>query len=321
MESTRTIEGIVTDFRWRNPHVYFNVDVIDDDGNVVEWNVQMGAIVPVERMGWDRDTLEPGDRVVVDLRPAVSGRPYGILEAIDRNGVELTTSFPEGSSEAVLPVPDGTLRAESIEGVWIADGSKFAAYPGGGMDNYFLANLVLTDAGRAARASFDPLSVESPESRCIARPAPGMLMAAHFFPIQIEIAEAENIVYLRSEMWDEVRSVYMDGRDHPNIDERTNGGHSIGRWDGDTLVVDTRNFSDHRSPYQIGVPSGAQKHLIERYRLNEDRTHLIVEYTLADPQYLAEPLVDSLELIYAPEMRIGRFDCDPEASDAFLPER
>ncbi|NIO39638.1 MAG: hypothetical protein GTO41_05255, partial [Burkholderiales bacterium] len=64
-----------------------------------------------------------------------------------------------------------------------------------------------------------------------------------------------------------------------------------------------------------------QKHLIERYRLNEDRTRLIVEYTLADPQYLAEPLIDSLELLYAPDMRIGRFDCDPAASSAFLPER
>ncbi|NIO39639.1 MAG: hypothetical protein GTO41_05260, partial [Burkholderiales bacterium] len=103
---------------------------------------------------------------------------------------------------------------------------------------YFLANFVLTEAARAARASFDPLSAENPESRCIARPAPGMLMVAHFLPIEIEIAEAENIVYLRSEQWDEVRSVYVDGRDHPNSDERTNGGHSIGRWEGDTLVVD-----------------------------------------------------------------------------------
>ncbi|NIO39640.1 MAG: hypothetical protein GTO41_05265, partial [Burkholderiales bacterium] len=86
MESTITIEGTVTDFRWRNPHVYFNVDVIDGDGNAVEWNVQMGAIVPMARMGWDRDTLEAGDRVVVDLHPAVNGRAYGILESIERDG-------------------------------------------------------------------------------------------------------------------------------------------------------------------------------------------------------------------------------------------
>ena len=42
-------------------------------------------------------------------------------------------------------------------------------------------------------------------------------------------------------------------------------GHSIGTLEGNVLIVDTRNFEDHRSPYQTGVPSGAQKHVVERY--------------------------------------------------------
>jgi hypothetical protein len=86
------------------------------------------------------------------------------------------------------------------------------------------------------------------------------------------------------------------------------------------LVVDTRNFADHRSPYQIGVPSGALKHVVERYRLTEDQTRIIVDFTLEDPEFIAEPLTHSRELLYAPAMTIERFDCDPESTQRFLQE-
>ena len=100
--------------------------------------------------------------------------------------------------------------------------------------------------------------------------------------------------------------------------ERFAGGHSIGWWDEDALVVDTANFTDHRSPYQMGVPSGAQKHVVERYRLNEEGTRMIVEFTLEDPEYIAEPLTHSRELIYSPQVELSSYDCDPEAARRFM---
>ena len=83
----------------------------------------------------------------------------------------------------------------------------------------------------------------------------------------------DDIIYIRSEYFDEERTVYMDGRSHPDSSQRFDRGHSIGRWEGDTLVVDTANFADHRSPYQIGVPSGAQKHVVERYTTQPTTAH------------------------------------------------
>lgn len=80
-------------------------------------------------------------------------------------------------------------------------------------------------------------------------------------------------------------------------DVRFATGHSIGHWEGDTLVVDTANFDDHRSPYRIGVPSGGQKHVVERFRLTEDGTHIDLEFVLDDPEYLAEPMVHRRQLI------------------------
>jgi len=114
--------------------------------------------------------------------------------------------------------------------------------------------------------------------------------------------------------------VYMDGRAHPDSSERFATGHSIGWWEGDTLVVDTANFTDHRSPYQIGVPSGAQKHVVERYRLIEDGARIAVEFVLEDPQYIAEPLTHARELVYSPQMAISQYNCDPEAARRFLPQ-
>ena len=110
----------------------------------------------------------------------------------------------------------------------------------------------------------------------------------------------------------------MDGRSHPPISERTLSGHSTGVWEGDTLVVETTNFADHRSPYQIGVPSGAQKRVVERYRLVEGGERISVEFTLEDPEFISVPLTHSRELVYSPNLGWSEFDCDAEASERFL---
>jgi len=148
-----------------------------------------------------------------------------------------------------------------------------------------------------------------------------MLVSTNIFPIEIEFDEAAHTVMIRTELYDERRTVYMDGRGHPESGERFVTGHSIGHWEDDVLVVDTRLFADHRSPYQIGVPSGAQKHVVEKYRLNEDRSRLIVEFMLEDAEYLAAPLTHTRELLYSPDLEISEFSCDPETTRRFVVPR
>ena len=70
----------------------------------------------------------------------------------------------------------------------------------------------------------------------------------------------------------------------------------------------------------MGVPSGAQKHVVERYRLNEEGTRMIVEFTLEDPEYIAEPLTHARELIYSPQIGISRYDCNAESARRFVPQ-
>jgi hypothetical protein len=317
LETVVTIEGTVSEYSWRNPHVYIAVDVPNQQGGSTEWVVQTGPIVAVSRRGWTASTLVPGEKVVVGVHPARDGRSYGLLSSVEKqDGTVLARGVRPGGGTPTSAPPE-TASTDNLNGLWFANRAELTAYPGG-FDGFFRANMRLTEAGAAAVAAYDPLSTENPESRCIGRPTPAMIVASDLYPIQIEIDESARIVYIRSGFWDEERTVYMDGRSHPDIAQRFASGHSIGHWDGDTLVVDTSNFTDHRSPYQIGVPSGAGKHVVERYRLNDEGTRVTVDFVLEDPQYLAAPVVHTRELIYSPQMEMPRYDCDPTSTSRFV---
>jgi hypothetical protein len=320
MDSVVTFEGTVTEFNWRNPHVYFTVESTNERGEQIDWVLQMGSTIVVTRMGWTRESLSIGDRVTVGAHAARNGRPYGLLDSIEKEGgIILPTSFDRGSAEPLLAAPEATASTATLEGIWMADLSKLVSYPGG-LDGFFIAQLNLTEKGQTARASYDEISAENPGSRCIGMPTPVTIVTTNLYPLEIKINADEETIMIRSEYFDAERTVYLDGRGHPEGGERIFAGHSIGWWEGDTLVVDTRNFADHRSAYQTGVPSGAQKHVVERYRLTEDGTRIALEFMLEDPEYITEPMTHTRELIYSPQMELSRFDCDPEATRRFLPQ-
>ena len=96
-------------------------------------------------------------------------------------------------------------------------------------------------------------------------------------------------VYMISGFMNSLRIVYTDGREHTPEDYviRTFNGESIGRWEGDTLVVDTRSFIDHHHWMDQGgmsIPAGGQLRIIERIRLNKETDQLEIEYIMTDPE-------------------------------------
>ncbi len=64
------LEGVVTRVDWENPHVHFYVDVTGRDGTVVNWICETGGPTRLARRGWTRDSLKPGDTVIVHGFPA-----------------------------------------------------------------------------------------------------------------------------------------------------------------------------------------------------------------------------------------------------------
>lgn len=75
-------DATVTKFVWANPHVLVMFDVKDDKGNVAHWAVETGNPGAVALLGWNRNSLQPGDVITVYLYPAKSGSPLGRLNKI-----------------------------------------------------------------------------------------------------------------------------------------------------------------------------------------------------------------------------------------------
>ena len=316
MDSIVTIEGTVTEYTLRNPHAYFTVRTMDETGEQVEWTVQMASAITVSRMGWTSDSLSLGDRVTVGVHPAKDGRPYGLFDSIEKaDGLPLRSSLV--TDFRGLADPDAA--ATTLEGRWIVDRSSLGADYPGGLDQLMIRELTLTEKGRVLEAAYNQNSEENPELACMTKPTPGGLIYTDIYPMEIEFIEGEQIIKIRVQYFDQERTVYMDGREHPDADERSHEGHSIGRWEGEVLIVDTANFADNRSPYQNGIPSGARKHVVERYRLGEDGTRMTLEFMLEDPDYIVGSMTHTRDLIYSPQLEIVPFNCDLEATRRFVP--
>lgn len=74
-----TVQGVVTEFNWENPHVYFFFDVTDDKGNVTHWAAETDPPSAMTRYGWNKNYLKPGDKVTVTVWPSKVGSPRGFL--------------------------------------------------------------------------------------------------------------------------------------------------------------------------------------------------------------------------------------------------
>src|SRR6185369_17150910 len=110
--------------------------------------------------------------------------------------------------------------------------------------------------------------------------------------VQSVTAQGTSTIYVIHENGDAggVRKIFMDGRKHPPADEMFPSwwGHSIGRWEGDTLVIDTVGMNDKTWLDNKGNRHSEQLHLIERWT-RPDLGHLNVEYTIDDPGAYSKP--------------------------------
>ena len=103
----------------------------------------------------------------------------------------------------------------------------------------------------------------------------------------IAMIQLPTAVYMISEFMNSLRVIYLDGRQHtdPDVVVRTFNGESIGHWEGDTLVVDTRHFTDLDKHWvDQGIPASKDFRMIERYKLINNGNTLEGEWTLIDPQ-------------------------------------
>ena len=218
--------------------------------------------------------------------------------------------------------PESTARSADFSGIWRVEGGRFAERGGNNSSSIAVSlggqtqavGLPLTARGQA---ELDAWNVEdNPWFRCEAKTAPWVFSGIGGHKI---IRERENKIIIRHEILDVERVVHMNLTEHPADAERTHQGHSIGRFDGETLVVDTALFAAAQWGIGSGVSSSVEKKLVARYTLLDEGRRLQYEYTLEDPVYLAKPVslsqTFSLNPNYAWQDEYG---CDPEASSRHI---
>lgn len=302
-ESVVPIEGAITRYVWRSPHVY--VYVADATGE--EWELEGASPQLMTRLGWSADLFAPGDRVSVRANPDIDpSRAHGLIVSIET--VDGGT-FSAQRTGIPRPTESDHVSASDLNGVWRGEDSLVREL----LSN--LASHPLTGKGQAARAEY--VEDMNPVVDCVAFPTPFIVAANATYLTEIELRDDR--VLFRNEFYNAERTIFTDGRDHPQDGQRTNQGHSIGRWEGDTLVVDSRLFTESRAPFPtIGIPSGLQKHVVERYTLTEDGTQALVEVWMEDPEYLTAPLEATFVWSYAPYLEILSYECDPDVARRFV---
>jgi hypothetical protein len=152
---------------------------------------------------------------------------------------------------------------------------------------------------------------EAPGAHCLTR---GITAAGALFPFELVQTPARLVMLFEDDVPSH-RTVYLDGRGHPKDPNPDWMGHSIGHWEGDTLVVDTVGFNDKTWLDNVGHRHTEMLHVTERFR-RPDVGHLEIEFTIEDPGAFAKPWVIKRVADLDRVDEIGEYVCSEGERDA-----
>jgi len=194
----------------------------------------------------------------------------------------------------------GIFRTWSTDGSFLATETRFLTE--GGTLSY-----PLTAAARAAQAGWDPLSPDNPFLSCTPKGMPIIMQQ----PNPIEFVDNGDEILLRMEEFDTVRVIAMAQREPDRPEPPTPLGHSVGHWEGTTLVVST-NGIDWRYFDQNGFQQSEAIETLERYAVDDAGSRLDYELTVTDPGLFTEPVVLRKSWRWVPGDRVLPFNCTEE---------
>ena len=213
------------------------------------------------------------------------------------------------AQDAPTPRADGYAELEALpdwSGVWAPDWSLlFGGGAGGGPPpppKLEAAAQAQLDAFRARQAAEGV--AQTAQITCRPPGMPGIMRQ----PYPMEVLFSPGRVTIFAETYSQARRIYTDGRALPDDPDDLFNGTSVGRWDGDTLLVETVGFNP-LVEYIGGVKHGEHMKISERIWLERPGV-LRTETTITDPGVLAEPLVSQMAFRKEPEWTIREYVCE-----------
>ena len=307
--TTIEVEGEIAGIHWRNPHVKFTIVVTGDSGDQEQWEVETHSLSIMRRMAAVDPFVEIGDQVRVAGWPALrTDHGMFVNNMLLPSGEEFVFQFtPEpadlrwsdrlwGTNDRWFAEAGDTSGAElGIFKVW---STTFT----GGKGFFWLREYPLTDAALASRAAYNA-EVDDPLLDCAVKGMPAIMGA----PYPIEFVDEGDTIVLRIEEYDLRRMIYLGSQDE-NPDPSIHG-HSTGRWEGDTLVVETTAINwGHFDTRGIRLTDDVE--IIERFTPSEDASELAYEITVIDPVTFSEPVVMDKAWVWLPDVQIEPYECD-----------
>jgi hypothetical protein len=322
MTKTVVFKGKLTRVEMINPHSWIYFDVPEKDGSLSHHRCEMRSVHVLRRSGWTKENFPVGQQITVEASPNRTDPDSCYLQTIvaadgtrmDRYGQYVKA--PQGGIQEVrgpvaAPKADRPARRPSgepnIAGDWApvqlvmvnARGTggglvpldKLAEYKPGdrpaisfaggraGTGPRLYGGSELTEAGEKAASDFK--REDNPRFRC---ETTSIVFDWTFDGPVNRITQNKDTIVLEYGQFGLKRTIYMNMKEHPHGVKPSRAGHSIGHWEGDTLIVDTVGFA----PGFLSTPvrNSDKLHVVERFVLDPNKMALTRSYVAEDPVYL-----------------------------------
>jgi hypothetical protein len=242
-----------------------------------------------------------------------------------------TPRTPDGKPNLTAPVPRATNGKPDLSGVWQVEptpagelkrlfgdlsvenvlGDSSAAY------SKYLVNILVDfkpeeSPLRPEVASLVRQRAEEvyPLTRCLPVGVPG----DDLLPGPLKVIQTPALILVRNEYENTFRQIYTDGRKAPADPEPLWLGYSVGKWEADTLVVDTVGFNDQGWLDGMGHPRSEALHVTERFH-RRDFGHLDVEVTIDDPKVYTRSFSVKFTELLLPDSDVTEYFCSENEKD------
>jgi hypothetical protein len=215
---------------------------------------------------------------------------------------------PDGKPNLSAPAPRSADGKPDLSGVWLVKNGSF----------YLTSDLkteeMLPWAAALYKQREDSFRRDTDGINCLP-PGPKAGIGVGGFPMKI--IQTANVVVVLYEYQTIYRQFFTDGRALPEDADPTWMGYSVGRWDGDTLVVTTAGYNDRTSLDLAGHPHTEALRMTERYH-RRDVGHLEVQVTLDDPKTYARSWTLPMEFALIPDQQLIEYVCENERDKSHL---
>lgn len=311
-DNTRTIEvtGVVAAIHWRNPHGQMVLEVEDESGETGYWEAELPSISIMRNNNLDpNDIISVGDRVTVAGSPNRRNLPALVARnVLLPSGSEFDFGFgrpyfPAGQNGNIIrgaptrvDIEEAIASADGIFRVWSTIPTDPDSFP------MWKGDYPVNAAGREREAQWDPL--DNVLLRCGSATMPRIMGTA----LPMEIArEGENIRIYFETTNNQTRLINMSDAG-ASSNENSTMGYSRGRWEGNTLVIETDQIIAGYLD-RDGVVHSDQMNVVERFTPNADFDRLNYTVSMTDPVFFSEPFELSRYFVWQPGDQVHPYEC------------